>query len=52
MTTHSILNPFVPCSAPIFLDEQHKTNTYCQREIGHTGKHNIENKEPAEEKTA
>ena len=50
MTQHSILNPRVPCCALIFLDEQHMTNTYCMRERGHAGKHNIEDKEPEEKK--
>jgi hypothetical protein len=45
-TEGSILNPFVPCSASIFLDSEHKSNTYCLREHGHSGEHNTVNEEP------
>ena len=32
---HNILNPFVPCSATIFLNDNKLTSTYCMRERGH-----------------
>ena len=52
-TEGSILNPFIPCSANIFLDEKHMSNTYCMRKRGHSGEHNVVNEEPAaEEKKA
>ena len=44
--TNSILNPFVPCAALIFLDDKGVTNTYCMRERGHEGEHNTENRVP------
>jgi hypothetical protein len=54
MTTYSVLNPFVPCAALIFLDDKGMINTYCQRERGHAdeqvkgfpGGHNIVNAAP------
>jgi hypothetical protein len=33
--THNMLNPFVPCSASIFLNDNPLTSTYCMREKGH-----------------
>jgi hypothetical protein len=30
-----MLNPFVPCSASIFLNDNPLTSTYCMREKGH-----------------
>jgi hypothetical protein len=45
--TNSILNPFVPCHATIYLDESHRTSTYCMRERGHEGEHNVVNVPPA-----
>jgi len=32
---NSILSPFVPCAAAIYLDDKGRTNTYCMRERGH-----------------
>lgn len=51
---HSILNPFVPCSATIFLNDNKLTSTYCMRERGHpdeqvkgfAGGHNTVNDAP------
>ena len=51
---NSILNPFVPCHATIYLDESYRTSTYCVRERGHAdeavkgfpGGHNIVNGTP------
>ena len=45
-TEGSIIQPFVPCSANIFLDSKHLVSTYCMREQGHSGEHNVVNKEP------
>jgi hypothetical protein len=50
--TSNIFNPFVPCHATIYLDEAHRTSTYCMREKGHAdegvkgfpGGHNLVNK--------
>ena len=39
---NNLLNPFVPCSATIFLDEKGMTSTYCMREKGHSGEHGVE----------
>jgi hypothetical protein len=36
------------CQEVIWLSTD-KANTYCMREAGHTGKHNIVNEEPKEE---
>lgn len=36
------------CQELIWLDKADKVNTYCMRERGHTGKHNIVNEEPVE----
>jgi hypothetical protein len=52
--TYSILNPRVPCCAQIFLDLSNRSNTYCQRELGHPdeavkefpGGHNIVDEPP------
>lgn len=49
-TEGSILQPFVPCSAKIFLDEKCMANTYCVRENGHSGEHNTVNEEPVAKK--
>jgi len=57
MTTHNILNPFVPCHAQIFLGEGNRVSTYCMRERGHAdeqvkgfpGGHNIVNATPVVE---
>ena len=38
------------CQAIIWLTD--KSNTYCMRELGHTGKCNTENKEPEIKKEA
>ena len=35
-----------PCYAVIWLDKDQRTSTYCMRDRGHTGKHNIVNEEP------
>ena len=51
-TEYSVLHPFVPCSALIFLDSKHKASTYCMRERGHSGEHNTANEEPAAKKKA
>jgi len=45
-----ILPHFEMCHVIIWLDKECRTNTYCMREKGHTGKHNIVNEEPKEEK--
>jgi hypothetical protein len=37
------------CSAVIWLDKDHRSNTYCMREQGHTGEHNIDGKMPVKE---
>ncbi len=58
--TYNILNPFVPCGALIFLDEDHRSNTYCVRERGHAdegvkgfpGGHNIADEPPVAKKVA
>lgn len=47
---YSLSRPFVPCAALIFLDAGHRSNTYCVREMGHVGKHNVTNEEPEEKK--
>ena len=52
--TNSVLNPFVPCAALIFLDDKGAANTYCMRERGHAdeqtkgfpGGHNTVNTAP------
>jgi len=37
------------CQELIWIDPPH-TNTYCMREKGHPGEHNIVNEEPCKEK--
>ena len=57
MKTYDVLNPFVPCSALIFLDKKGVSNTYCMRERGHQdeavkgfpGGHNVVNAAPEKE---
>jgi hypothetical protein len=46
--TSNILSPFVPCHATIYLDKDNRSNTYCVRERGHEGEHNIVNAPPAQ----
>lgn len=43
---YNLSNPFVPCSALIFLDAKCLSSTYCAREHGHKGEHNTANEEP------
>jgi hypothetical protein len=52
--TNSVLNPFVPCHATIYLDGNGRVSTYCMRERGHAdesvtgfpGGHSIVNAPP------
>lgn len=39
---------FQLCQETIWLDPMGRRSTYCMRQRGHEGKHNIENSEPPE----